>query len=104
MSNKLYPLWQNSYTNSFSHDEVTLKEGPTPLGGARSPFHAGHLRIMKLAATAGAIIFPPIPTFYNNPTSIEEIIDETISRMLLRIGIEVPGRQEWRGISNTKFQ
>jgi len=59
---------------------------------------------MKLAATAGAIIFPPIPTFYNNPTSIEEIIDETISRMLLRIGIEVPGRQEWRGISNTKFQ
>lgn len=90
----------NSYTSSLVSRaaDVTLKEGrPLLLAVREAPFHAGHLRIMRLAASAGAIIFPPIPTFYNRPKSIEEVIDETISRMLLRIGIEIPGRKEWNG-------
>jgi 4-hydroxy-3-polyprenylbenzoate decarboxylase len=42
---------------------------------------------MSQAADAGAIIFPPIPAFYHQPKSINELVDATVGRMLARIGI-----------------
>ncbi len=90
----------NSYTDTLISRaaDVILKEGrPLVLAVRETPLHQGHLRIMSLAAEAGAIIFPPIPTFYNKPNSIEEIIDSAVGRILSRIGIEIPDRPQWAG-------
>ena len=68
--------------------DVCLKEGrPLLLAVREAPLHVGHIHLMQLAAQAGAIIFPPVPAFYSKPASIEEMVDQTIGRMLLRMGI-----------------
>ena len=68
---------------------MTLKEGrPLVLVVREAPLHYGHLRLMGLAARAGAIIFPPVPAFYGRPQSSDEIINGLVGRVLLRLGIE----------------
>jgi 4-hydroxy-3-polyprenylbenzoate decarboxylase len=79
--------------------DVMLKEGrPLVLLVRESPLHVGHLRVMTLAAEAGAVIAPPVPAFYNRPTSLEEIVDHTVSRALDRLGIEHGGSVPWSGL------
>jgi len=81
----------NSYAENLVQRaaDVCLKEGrPLLLGVRETPLHAGHLRLMSQAAQAGAIIFPPIPAFYNHPQSIDDLVDATVGRMLARIGIK----------------
>lgn len=85
----------SAVANSYSHDllsraaDVTLKEGrPLLLVVRESPLHRGHLRNMSLAAKAGAVIFPPVPAFYTQPGSLEEVVDNIVGRVLARLGIE----------------
>jgi 4-hydroxy-3-polyprenylbenzoate decarboxylase len=81
----------NCYTSDLVSRaaDVTLKEGrPLVLVVREAPLHQGHLRIMSLAAEAGAVIFPPVPAFYNRPASVQEIVDEIVGRVLARLGIE----------------
>jgi flavin prenyltransferase len=76
--------------------DVCLKEGrPLLLGVREAPFHRGHLRLMDLAARSGAIIYPPIPHFYGNPVSIDDLITDTVGRMLLRLGIDTSAYTRW---------
>lgn len=91
----------NSYAESLvvRAADVTLKEGrPLVLMVRETPLHRGHLRLMDLAARAGATIFPPVPSFYGKPESLADIIDETVSRALLRLGIENQGYTRWSGL------
>jgi 4-hydroxy-3-polyprenylbenzoate decarboxylase len=95
----------SSVANSYADDlmaraaDVTLKEGrPLVLVVRETPLHRGHLRLMSLAAEAGAVIFPPVPAFYSRPQSLEEMVDNTVGRVLARLGIENAGYQEWRGL------
>lgn len=77
--------------------DVTLKEGrPLVLAVRETPLHAGHLRLMRLAAEAGAIIFPPVPAFYARPQTVEEMVDNLVGRMLARIGIENDTYLHWK--------
>ena len=94
----------SAVANSYSEDllaraaDVTLKEGrPLILVVRETPYHAGHLRLMSEATAAGAIIFPPVPAFYTRPKSIEEMIDNTVGRVLARIGIQNNLYHEWQG-------
>lgn len=92
----------NSYTDDLlcRAADVTLKEGrPLVLVVRETPYHPGHLRLMSEAAAAGAIIFPPVPAFYLRPTSVDEIINNTVGRVLARLGIENELYQEWKGHS-----
>lgn len=76
--------------------DVCLKEGhPLLLAVREAPLHAGHLHLMSLAVQSGAIIFPPVPSFYGKPASLDEVIDQTVSRMLQRMGIENPYYRVW---------
>ncbi len=69
--------------------DVCLKEGRHLLLAVReTPLHPGHLRLMADAAQAGAIIFPPIPAFYQKPATVDDLVNATAGRMLARIGIE----------------
>lgn len=78
--------------------DVCLKEGrPLLLAVRETPLHAGHLRLMRLAAQAGAVIFPPIPAFYGGPQTIDDLVTHLAGRMLLRLGIENDAYPRWGG-------
>lgn len=90
----------NSYTDTLISRaaDVTLKEGrPLVLVVRETPLHLGHLRLMRLAAEAGAVIFPPVPAFYARPQTIAELVDNTVGRVLARLGIENELFQQWEG-------
>lgn len=94
----------SAIANSYAADlisraaDVTLKEGrPLTLVVRETPLHKGHIRLLSLAADAGAIIFPPVPAFYTHPQNTNDIVNNTIGRLLARMGIENEGYLEWRG-------
>jgi 4-hydroxy-3-polyprenylbenzoate decarboxylase len=62
-----------------------------------SPFHLGHLRAMTQLAEMGAIIAPPIPGFYNNPTTIEDLVDSSVDRVLDLLGLADLKIRRWSG-------
>ncbi len=92
----------SSIAASFTKDlltrvaDVTLKEKrPLVLMLRESPLHLGHLRRMVEAAEIGAIIAPPIPSFYHAPQSIDDLINHTIGRTLGLFGIDLPDLKRW---------
>lgn len=90
----------NSYTDNLltRAADVTLKEGrPLLLVVRETPLHRGHLRLMDLAARAGAVIFPPVPAFYTRPQTVDEMVDNTVGRILARLGIANTGYSVWQG-------
>ena len=99
----------SAVANCYSADlmsraaDVCLKEGrPLILCVRETPLHVGHLRLMTQAAESGATILPPIPAFYGNPATLNEIIDGTIGRILLRLGIDNEWYTKWKGMKNEK--
>ena len=93
----------SAIANSYASDllvraaDVTLKEGrPLILVVRETPLHHGHLRLMREASQNGAVIFPPVPAFYTRPSSIEEMIDDTVGRVLVRMGIENDIYTKWK--------
>jgi flavin prenyltransferase len=93
----------NSYTDDLLSRaaDVTLKEGrPLVLVVRETPFHSGHLRLMSEAAHNGAVIFPPVPAFYIRPASVDDIINNTVGRVLARMGIKTDLYHEWQGQPN----
>ncbi len=99
----------SAVAHSYSADlisraaDVCLKEGrPLILCVRETPLHLGHLRLMTQAAEIGATILPPIPALYGQPTTIEEIIDGTLGRILLRLGIDNDLYTKWKGMKSEK--
>lgn len=77
--------------------DVTLKEGrPLVLCVRETPFNRIHLRNMTLAAEAGAVIFPVIPAFYNQPADSTEMARQFVCRVLAHIGLPQPGAYVWK--------
>jgi 4-hydroxy-3-polyprenylbenzoate decarboxylase len=80
--------------------DVALKERRKLILLVReSPFHLGHLKNMTILAEMGAIIAPPIPGFYNNPRTVEEIVDHSVDRVLDLLGMPDPEIRRWEGVS-----
>lgn len=95
----------SAVANSYAEDligrsaDVTLKEGrPLLLVVRETPLHRGHLRLLSLAAEAGAVIFPPVPAFYAHPQDLADVVDNTVGRVLARLGIDNDLYREWRGM------
>jgi flavin prenyltransferase len=59
------------------------------------PLHAGHLKNMLAATEMGAIVAPPVPAFYTRPDSVEDIVDQTVGRVLDLFDLEVPSLPRW---------
>jgi 4-hydroxy-3-polyprenylbenzoate decarboxylase len=53
---------------------------------------------MTSATEMGAIVFPPLPAFYHRPTTIDEIVDDTVERVLALLGIEGAAPKAWSGL------
>ncbi|MBS3650213.1 UbiX family flavin prenyltransferase [Pseudaminobacter sp. 19-2017] len=61
-----------------------------------TPFHLGHLRTMTQLAEMGAVVAPPLPAFYARPTSLEEMVDHSIGRVLDLFGIDSGLVRRWK--------
>lgn len=96
----------SAIANSYTADllaraaDVQLKEGrPVLLLVRETPLHIGHLRLMTQAAENGAIIMPPVPAFYSNPQTVDDLVNGTVGRALARMGIENQLYFEWLGMN-----
>ncbi|NDJ74743.1 MAG: UbiX family flavin prenyltransferase [Chloroflexi bacterium] len=79
--------------------DVQLKEGrPLILVVRETPLHLGHLRLMTQAAEIGAVVLPPVPAFYSQPQTVDDIVNGTVGRILLRLGIDNDLYFEWLGL------
>lgn len=63
-----------------------------------TPLHEGHLRLMTLATRAGAVILPPVPGFYVRPSTIADLVDHTVGKVLDSLGIANDLSPRWAGI------
>src|SRR5271169_2851721 len=78
--------------------DVVLKERRKLILMVReSPFHLGHLRNMTALAEMGAIIAPPIPGFYHNPQTVDDLVDHSVDRVLDLLGLPGPDVRRWQG-------
>ena len=76
--------------------DVTLKERrPLGLMVRETPLHLGHLRTMVRLAEMGAVIAPPLPAFYARPTSLEDMVDQSVGRSLDLFGLSWSPVRRW---------
>ena len=79
--------------------DVVLKERRRLVLMVReTPFNLAHLRNMTAVTEMGGIIFPPLPGFYHRPTSIDEMVDHTVGRVLDLFSVEHQLTPRWSGL------
>ncbi len=81
--------------------DVTLKERRRLVIVPReTPLHLGHLRLMTEVTEMGAVVAPPMPAFYNRPQTIDELVNQTVSRVLDLLDVELPQdlARRWDGV------
>ncbi len=77
--------------------DVVLKERRRLVLMVReTPLHTGHLRTMLALSEMGAVIAPPVPAFYAQPQSVDDMVDQTVGRALDPFGIETGLVRRWR--------
>ena len=62
-----------------------------------TPLHTGHLRSMTQLSEMGAIIAPPVPAFYSRPQSLDEMVTQSVGRVLDLFELELPQVKRWQG-------
>ncbi|HBC82846.1 MAG TPA: 3-octaprenyl-4-hydroxybenzoate carboxy-lyase [Escherichia sp.] len=83
----------HSYTDSLltrAADVVLKERRPLVLCVRETPLHLGHLRLMTQAAELGAAIMPPVPAFYHRPQTLDDIINQTVNRVIDQFDIDLP--------------
>ena len=76
--------------------DVVLKERRRLVLMVReTPLHSGHLKTMLALSDMGAIIAPPVPAFYAAPTSLDDIVDQTVGRVLDLFELDSPLVKRW---------
>ena len=76
--------------------DVVLKERKKLVVVAReTPLHLGHLEAMASLTRMGAIIFPPVPAFYHRPKTLDDVINQTVTRILDQFDIDVGLFHRW---------
>lgn len=92
----------SAVANSFNYNlliraaDVNLKERRRLILLVReTPFHEGHLDLMMRVTRMGGIIMPPVPAFYHMPKTIEDIIDQSVGKVLDLFGIDASLFRRW---------
>ncbi len=79
--------------------DVTLKERrPLVLMVRETPLNLAHLRNMTAVTEMGGIVFPPLPAFYHRPSSIDELVDDSVERVLALLGVTAATPRSWGGL------
>ena len=88
------------YSGNLIHRaaDVTLKERrPLILAVRETPLNRTHLKNMLTLHDAGAVICPPMPSFYHQPDSLEAIARHFAGRLCDQLGIKISGMKRWNG-------
>lgn len=96
----------NSYTENLliRAADVQLKEKrKLAVMFRETPLHTGHLRLLTRAAEMGAHIAPPMPAFYHRPQTLEDIVNQSVGKILDYMGIPHNLFNRW-GTSKEKKQ
>ena len=76
--------------------DVILKERKKLVLVAReTPLHLGHLESMVALTRMGAVIFPPVPAFYHRPKTLDDVINQTVTRILDQFDIDMTLFERW---------
>lgn len=97
MASIAYSFSDNLLTHAA---DVALKERrPLIVVPRETPLHLGHLRTMVQLAEMGAVIAPPMPAFYHRPATVDDVVNQTVGRLLDLLGLTPPERlfERWRG-------
>ena len=79
--------------------DVILKERRRLILMVReTPFNLAHLRNMTAVTEMGGIVFPPLPSFYHRPASIEEMVEHSVDRVMDLLGLENAQAARWGGM------
>lgn len=79
--------------------DVTLKEKRKLVLMVReTPLSPVHLENMLKLSRIGAVIMPPVPAFYTNPRSLDDVVNQAVGRALEQFGIEIAAPDRWQGI------
>ena len=92
----------NSYADTLivRAADVVLKEFRRLVIVPReTPLHVGHCKLLYEAAQLGAVIVPPMPAFYHRPKTIDDLINQTVNRVLDLLDIDLPADlfKRWSG-------
>ncbi len=60
-----------------------------------TPLHTGHLRTMLSLSEMGAVVMPPVPAFYAKPASVEDVVDQTLGRVLDLFDLDAGITKRW---------
>jgi 4-hydroxy-3-polyprenylbenzoate decarboxylase len=94
----------NSYAESLlvrAADVVLKERRQLVLVPRETPLHVGHCRLLLQAAEMGAMMVPPMPAFYNDPETVDDIIDHTVGRLLDLFGVESGLVKRWQGANRS---
>jgi 4-hydroxy-3-polyprenylbenzoate decarboxylase len=94
----------NSYAESLlvrAADVVLKERRQLVLVPRETPLHVGHCRLLLQAAEMGAMMVPPMPAFYNDPETVNDIIDHTVGRLLDLFGVDSGLVKRWQGANRS---
>lgn len=93
----------SAVANCYSDDliaraaDVCLKERRKLVLMVReTPLHAGHIALMDTATRSGAIIMPPVPSFYTRPKTLDDLVSQTVGRALDLFDLDHPKVRRWK--------
>jgi 2,5-furandicarboxylate decarboxylase 2 len=66
-----------------------------------TPLNLAHLRNMTAVTEMGAIVFPPVPAFYSQPKSLDDLVNHTVGRVLDLFGVHTAKLARWAGMKGT---
>ena len=79
--------------------DVVLKERRRLVLVVReTPLNLAHLRNMVAVTEMGGIVFPPVPAFYHNSRSIDDLVNHSVGRVLDLFGVEHDSIERWQGL------
>src|SRR5579859_378840 len=82
--------------------DVVLKERRRlVLVPRETPLNLAHLRNMTAVTEMGAIVFPPVPAFYSQPKSLDDLVNHTVGRVLDLFGVHTAKLARWAGMKGT---
>lgn len=67
-----------------------------------TPLNLAHLRNMVAVTEMGGIVMPPVPAFYQRPRTIDELVDDTVARVLDLVGLQAPALKRWPGLHEVR--